>query len=267
MSQHDILIDRILSASGIVGRERRSDVAREMRSHIEDIIEEERAAGHNDQEIARLVAIRFGQASQIADDFARVYRMQRIGFSLLSYSLLAIVSILAVAIFVYTIQYGSLRWFGVSTARIFSKSHMGWEAIMFAGLTFGYLGLYFVERVFEQKRFAKTLCLVGMIVAIIVACLGLSGFGGVIQLSSGFLFAVLVRTTERLFAQSALRLTGILAFFAAIALIEPFLVTYGGRSPAWFLFLPLYLAIAVSSQFVRCFASIFDRQILRRHLA
>src|SRR5262249_31949294 len=105
MSEHEILIARILAASGIVGHGRRSDVAREMRSHIEDLIEEERAAGCDEAEIERLVALRFGGPDQIAHEFATVYRSQRIALSVLSYSLLAILSAFVVTTFVCTIQF------------------------------------------------------------------------------------------------------------------------------------------------------------------
>src|ERR1700730_18434782 len=91
MSEQEMLIDRILSASGIVGRNRRLEVEREMRAHIEDIIEEERAAGLDEKEIESRVALRFGRPGEIAQEFATVYRSQRIAFSLLSYSLLAVI--------------------------------------------------------------------------------------------------------------------------------------------------------------------------------
>src|SRR5690348_3045696 len=143
MSEHEMLVERIMLASGIVGHSRRSDAAREMRAHIEDIIDEERAAGCGEKEIERIVSLRFGRPDQIAGQFGNVYRKERIALSLLSYSLLAVISILAVAVFVYSVQYGAVRSLGISTARIFSRSHVGTEATMLTSLTIGYLSLYF----------------------------------------------------------------------------------------------------------------------------
>jgi len=265
MSEHEILIDRILSASGIVGRKRRSDLAREMRSHIEEIIEEERAVGRDEKEIERLVALRFGQPDLIADEFATVYRSHRIAFSLLSYGLLAVISVFAVAAFVYTIQYGMALWLGVSTTPIFNRTHLEPESALLVGLTFGYLGLYFAERLFSRKRFAKALGLIGIIFTIAGLCLELLGLGGAMPVFAGFLFASFVRALERIFAHSALRLAGVLIFFAIIGRLAPCVTVCSNHSPAWLLLLPMYLAIAVSSQFVCYFAGIFDRQILKRH--
>jgi hypothetical protein len=264
MSEQEMLIDRILSASGIVGHTRRCDVAREMRSHIEDMIEEERAAGRDEKEIERLVAVRFGPPGPIAQEFATVYRSQRIAFSVLSYSLLAIVSVSLVAAFVYAIQYGVVLWLGVPSTPIFARSHLGPESALLVGLTCGYLGLYFAERVFVQKRFAKAFGLVGIAFVIIGGFLQLLGVGGATAIFVGFVFASFVRTLERSFAHGTLRLAGVLIFFAIMGRLAP---CYLACSPTWLLFVPVFLAIAVSSQFVAYFAGIFDRRILRRHFA
>src|SRR5216684_1553634 len=109
MAKHEILIDRILSASGIVGRQKRLEIADEMRSHIEEIVVEELAAGHDEKYIEREIALRFGQPVEIAHDFEAVYHSQRIAYSLMSYAILGVISVIAVATFVYSIQYGAAR--------------------------------------------------------------------------------------------------------------------------------------------------------------
>jgi hypothetical protein len=264
MSEQEMLIDRILSASGIVGRNRRLEVEREMRAHIEDIIEEERAAGRDEKEIERRVALRFGRPGEIAQEFATVYRSQRIAFSLLSYSLLAVVSVFTVASFVYLIQYGVVLWLGLPTTPIFTRTHLGPENALLVGLTCGYLGLYFAERAFVQKRFAKALGLVGIVFVVAGVCLEVFDLGGAMAIFVGFLFASFVRTLERIFARGALRLAGVLICFGIMGRFAPcFMVC----APTWFLFVPVFLAIAVSSQFVGYFAGIFDRLILRKHFA
>src|SRR5258708_28650946 len=121
MSEDEKLIEKIMASSGIVGRARRSDAARELRAHIEDIIEEEREAGRGEKEIEHLVFARFGQAEQIGEEFAIVYRPQRIGWSLLSYSLLALTSVFAVAGFVYAIQYAVAVRLGFTTTSMFAR--------------------------------------------------------------------------------------------------------------------------------------------------
>jgi hypothetical protein len=264
MSEHEMLVEKIMSASGIFGHQRKHDIATEMRCHIEDIIDEELAAGHDEKEIERLVALRFGEPEEIAQDFATVYRSQRIVFTMLSYALLGIVSVFLVAAFVYTIQFGAARWIGASTAHIFAKSHMQSEIPLLAGVTFGYLCLYFSERLFGRKRFAKSIAFTGTFFIFAGICMKLLGFAGVAPLFAGLLYASFVRSLEQIFSFSVLRLVGVLVFFTLIGRLAPY---FAPCSIAWFLFLPMYLAIAVSSQFISYFASIFDRQILRRHFA
>jgi hypothetical protein len=267
MSENEILIDRILSASGIVGRDRRRDIEREMRAHIEDIIEEERSAGRDEREIERSVALRFGVPDEIGHEFAAVYRSQRIVFSLLSYSLLAVTSVAVVAAFVYAIQYSVVLWVGASTASIFTRSHLQPESAVIIGLTLGYLSLYFAERLFVQYRFAKALGLVGIIFGLAGASLNLAGLGCAGPLLTGFLFAIVVRLLERIVAHNRLRLAGLLVLFAVIGRLAPCFVVCSKQAPTWLLLLPVCLAIAISSQFVGYFAGLFDRQILKRHLA
>ena len=212
MSEHDILIERIMTASGIVGRARKSDTARELRSHIEDIIEEEREAGRSEQEIEHLVFARFGKAEQISEEFSVVYGPQRIAWSLLSYSLLALMSVFAVAGFVYAIQYGVAIWLGFSTASMFARPHLGLETALLAGMTLGYLSLYFTERLFTRKRFVKAFGLTSTGVAGTTFFMIGLGFGGAMPLLAGFVFAVFVRAIELIFARSALRLLAPLSF-------------------------------------------------------
>src|SRR5581483_4262001 len=123
MLNREVLVNRILSASGIVGHNLRSETAREIAAHIDDIIEEERAAGRQDSEIEQLIARRFGNVDEIAREFATVYRARRATLSFVSYSLLAFISIVATSAFVYSIQYGATRWLGGSMAKVFNRSH------------------------------------------------------------------------------------------------------------------------------------------------
>src|SRR5262249_41222614 len=128
-------------------------------------------------------------------------------------------------------------------------------------------GLYFGERAFDKKSFVKAMGFTGIIFAVAGVGLELTSFASSVPVIAGFLFAAIIRVLERAFAHSLLRIVSILVFFAAIGMLEPLVVANACGPPAWFLLLPLYLAIAVSSQLVGCFAGLFDRQILKRHFA
>src|SRR5581483_1398169 len=236
-------------------------------AHIDDIIEEERAAGRQDSEIEQLIARRFGNVDEIAREFATVYRARRTTLSFVSYSLLAFISIVATSAFVYSIQYGATRWLGGSMAKVFNRSHIVLEATLLMGLTGGYLALCFAGRLFKRRSFLKTICLITIVFSIAAFCIEFSGSGNSLDLIAGFLFAVFVRSLDQFVRHNTLRISVVLLFFAAAAAIESNLIAYSGKPLAWVHFLPVYLAMAVSIQFTGYFASVFDREILKRHFA
>src|SRR5262249_59871392 len=77
MNFEERLIEEVLASSGIVSARRRGEVARELRAHLEDAIEEARAAELCEPDIAQLIARRFGGPEEIARRFADVYRAER----------------------------------------------------------------------------------------------------------------------------------------------------------------------------------------------
>ncbi len=48
----------------------RSEIARELRAHLEDATEGARTAGHDEAEIERVISLRFGEPEEIARRFA-----------------------------------------------------------------------------------------------------------------------------------------------------------------------------------------------------
>src|SRR5215467_414389 len=146
MTTQDILVEKILTRSGIAGRRARREIGRELASHIEDIVEEARAAGHDDPEIESILKKRFGNPDQIARQFAADYWPERVALRVAEYSLLGAVSLSVILGFAAAAQLAAALWVGLSAASAFSHEHMQIEAGFFVPLAMGYLVLRFSPR-------------------------------------------------------------------------------------------------------------------------
>src|SRR5437868_7200524 len=71
------LIHQIMAAARIPCERRRREVLRELHAHMEDFVSAGRQSGRPEEEIERLLLERFGNPSQIARQFAWVYRRER----------------------------------------------------------------------------------------------------------------------------------------------------------------------------------------------
>src|ERR1051326_4032643 len=77
MDAVDELIEKIVNSSQVPSGRRRSEIARELRTHIEGFVLIAQEAGHTGAEIERLVLANFGDPREIAREFAWVYRRER----------------------------------------------------------------------------------------------------------------------------------------------------------------------------------------------
>src|SRR2546423_482304 len=77
MRTSDHVIEKIAKSSLLPAGKRGREILRELRSHVEDFELEAREAGQQDDEVAALIAARFGDPEQIAHQFSWVYRRER----------------------------------------------------------------------------------------------------------------------------------------------------------------------------------------------
>jgi uncharacterized protein (UPF0335 family) len=57
----DRIVSRVILLAKLPGNQRRCEVAKELRAHLDDLAEEARSQGYDDQAIARIVRMRFGE--------------------------------------------------------------------------------------------------------------------------------------------------------------------------------------------------------------
>src|SRR5262245_49572051 len=222
MSAEERLIEKVLASSGVMSNRSRSEIARELRSHLEDATEVARAAGHDEAEIERIIASRFGEPEEIARRFADVYRTERLAVYFVSFFLLAAVSLVAVSAFVGAVQVTLAVGMGYSASWAFPARHLYLEIAMLAGLTLGYMSLYFTERLFRRWRLAKAFLLTGAV--FIGAGTGLETWllRSGIALGVAFCCAVFVLALDMFCAKSHWKLAGLFLFFSSHGLLMSF---------------------------------------------
>jgi len=265
MNFEERLIEEVLASSGIVSARRRGEVARELRAHLEDAIEEARAAELCEPDIAQLIARRFGGPEEIARRFADVYRAERRAVYFIAFFILAAAALVAVSAFVGAVQITVAIGMGHTADWAFPPDHLTWEIALLAGLTLGYLGLHFTTHLFKQRRLAKAFLLTGGISTL--AGLGLEVWlpGSGIAFIGAFCCAGAVRALETLCAGGWRKLAGLAAFFSTLGLLMPCVFMRAQGSSVWIMTTVFCLAIAVSCRFMTSMVGIFDRRILRRN--
>jgi hypothetical protein len=260
MTTQEILIEKILTRSGIAGRRARREIGRELASHIEDIVEEARAAGHPDPEIEGILSLRFGSPEQIARQFAAVYWPERLAARVAEYSLLAGVSLGVILGFAAAAQLAAAVWVGLSAASAFSHEHLQIEAGFFIPLALGYLLLRFSPRILRDSGRLKSTAVAGAGFALV--CGGLEVWfapQGLIA-ALGFACAALVRVVELFSSKKLVRLAGVAAVLSlAWALGAPCLNSTRHPSAA-IVIVPVGVAIAASCHFLIWFARLFERR-------
>jgi hypothetical protein len=157
MEASDSLVRKIISKSRIVSDAKRRELAAELSSHVEDLIDEVRAAGHDDTSVQRIVCQRFGHPEEIGRAFAETYRTERIAAYTGFFSLLAIVSLAAVGSVISTLQLLVAIYSGAPPSVAFHG--MRWEIVGFLALTWGYVGMYFAELLFRRCRLVSAVAI------------------------------------------------------------------------------------------------------------
>jgi hypothetical protein len=267
MTIDERLIEKVLASSGVLSRRSRNEIARELRAHLEDAAEEARATGQDESAIEHVISLRFGEPEEIARRFAEVYRAERLAIYFVSFFLLAAASLVAVSAFVGAVQITLAVGMGYPAAWAFPARHIYIEIAMLAGLTLGYQGLYFTERLFRRWRVAKALLLTGAV--FVLAGMGLETWLPRSGMALGVAFgcAVFVRALDIFCAKSHWKLAGLFLFFSSHGLLMSFGFMSKQGTSVWVMTGVFCLSIAVWCQFMTLLAAIFDNRVLRRNSA
>src|SRR5579863_3352883 len=123
------LIDCIVNASHLPSANRRREIQRELRSHIEDLVVAAREAGRGQDEIERLVLANFGDPGQIAQGFAWVYRHERRRLRAFAYTISTVLLASCLSAAILAIQAGLAFGFGAPITNVLASRHTLIEAL------------------------------------------------------------------------------------------------------------------------------------------
>ena len=266
MSTKDTLVGRIVRLLTTSSAQARGEIEGELASHIDDMIEEARAAGCNDREIEELVISRFGDPDEIARQFAGVYSPRLRIVRAAEFLLLAAVSLVLVLAFTGAAQAVVAVSVGLPASAVLTRGHARTELGVLAGLAIGYLALYFSARFFRSPVRLRSALLVAV-------CFGLAGAALQILIPpQGLVFglglggAALLRAVEALFRGKLMRILGIAAVLTIGADSLPTCLRSASDPATLLEAIPIGISIAVSCQLLAAIAQAFDRRLLRRDL-
>jgi hypothetical protein len=146
----DRIISRVISLANLPDNRRRCEVEKELRAHLDDLAEEARSQGNDDEAAARIVRMRFGEPEEIASAFASVYAPERLVKRILQSAILVTVSTVAVVVAIGTVQ--SIAAICTATSIISTLQDIHREFVGFGAIVAGYCSLYAGERLFPASR-------------------------------------------------------------------------------------------------------------------
>ncbi len=145
----DRIVSRVILLARLPGNNRRAQVAEELRTHLEDLAEEVRSQGYDEEAIARIVRMRFGEPQDVAGAFASVYAPERLAKLILQSTILVTASTMAVVVVIGAVQLIAAICTATSIVSILKDIHR--EAFGFGAVTAGYCSLYAGERLFPTS--------------------------------------------------------------------------------------------------------------------
>jgi len=257
------LVSRILARARITSPSRRSELERELQSHLDHIVTEMRANGYSEVELERIVRLRFGNPEDIGEAFAITYRCDRLLYWSTKFAALAILSVAAVTAFVFSLQVVAARMTGVSLVRAFPRP-LG-EIVGFVFLTCGYLVTRYGQKLFGNWSRLLAIVLSGFVLAALSTLLHFWMPSHTLTPATVFVsgagFSLLCRTR--------LSLNGL------VAVAAPFLIMWWISGPLvlgsqhierHYLPFLICLDLAVSCRILQALADLFERRILRYEL-
>jgi hypothetical protein len=144
------MVSRVILLAKVRGSVRGCELAKELRAHLDDLVDEVRSQGYDDEAAARIVRMRFGEPEEIAAAFAAVYAPERWVRRILQSTILFAVSTIAVVLVISTVQSIAAMCSAESILSTFRNIHL--EVFGFAAIAAGYCSLYAGERLFSTSR-------------------------------------------------------------------------------------------------------------------
>jgi hypothetical protein len=267
MNGIEILIDKTLAGSRLAYGENRREVAAELRSHLEDSMNEARRAGYDDDEAERFAVAHFGSPELVSRDFAKVYRFERVRFYIVAFGLLMFASIIAVAGFTYVVQRMLVTSFGLQHRLwCFSTKHLASELLLVAGIIIGYFGLFFMRRLFSRGPMLKAFVVVGIMFLLAAGLLQFWIEDCEPILAEAYICAVFISVIEMRFGHWIAKFLIIAAALTAFGTLLGAL-DHLTSNPEIMVTGLIWTTIAVSCYGVALFTSLFDRRVLSRRFA
>lgn len=251
MTHLDRTLSRVILLAKLPGNKRRREVEKELRAHLDDLANEARSYGYDEQTTARIVKMRFGEPEEVAAAFASVYTPERLARRIVQSFILVTASIMAVVVVIGTVQSVMAICTGGSIVSTLRSLH--WEVFGFVAIVAGYCSLYAGERFFPTSLakalfscFVLGLCLATLFGLLIPQHMALP--------LAAFTCAALGRLLQHVeipcvwFAGTALPL------LIAWALVGPLL---SGWQFPWLVWLSLTIACKTLREIVRLFERVF----------
>jgi hypothetical protein len=146
----DHIVSRVILLAKLPGNKHRCEVAKELRAHLDDLAEEMRFQGYDEEATARIVRMRFGDPEEVAAAFAFVYAPERWARRILQSTILFAASTIAVVVVISTVQ--SIAALCTAESILSTLRDIHREVFGFAAIAAGYCSLYAGERLFPTSR-------------------------------------------------------------------------------------------------------------------
>jgi uncharacterized protein (UPF0335 family) len=145
----DHIVSRVILLAKLPGNKRRCQVEKELRSHLDDLAEEARSQGYDDEAGARIVRMRFGEPEEVAAAFASVYAPERLAKRILQSAILVTVSTMAVVVVIGSVQ--SIAAICTASSIVSTLRDIHRELFGFGAIVAGYCSMYAGERLFPTS--------------------------------------------------------------------------------------------------------------------
>jgi hypothetical protein len=257
MGASENLIRQVISGARITSLTRRRELAMELSSHVEDMVDELRAAGHDEVSIQQIVSQRFGHPEEIGQAFAETYRTERIVAYIGIAAALVSASLLAVGAMISAIQFCVAIWSGSPLSADFRG--MRWEFVGFLCLTWGYVGIYLGERLFRNRLLPAA---TGNVLLFLPAALGFHYLvpGHLTAPIVAFVCAGMVRVLQRSNVRFIWCAGTAGPLLCAWLLLGP-IVRSDGPLTSWEMGLTVWLGMTLSCLAMTSVTKFFDRRI------
>jgi hypothetical protein len=247
------IVSRVILLAKLPGKSRRCEVERELRAHLDDLAEEMRSQGYDEEAIARIVRIRFGEPQEVAAAFASVYAPERWARRILQATVLFAASTIAVAFVLSTVQ--SVAAMCTAASILSTLRDIYQEVVGFGAITAGYCSLYAGERLFPSSlaRAALPSVTLGLCLAAVFAWL-------IPQHAALPVVAFACAASGRLLQHLQIPFI----WFAGTAL--PLLIAwalFGRLLPSWEFPWLVWLGLTISCQALREIVRLFEKIIVK----